>query len=194
MKLFGPLYDRCRQLAAHPHAERYLFLISAIESIFFPVPPDVMVAPMTLAKPSRWLRIGLICTIASVVGAVIGYALGYFALDAVMPWIERAGYLGHYDVVRDWFAEYGVWIVFVAAFTPIPYKVFTISAGAAGMAMLPFVLISFVGRGLRFLLVSGLTAWGGPKIEPHLRRYIEFVGWIVAVLIISLLVYWQVRQ
>jgi membrane protein YqaA with SNARE-associated domain len=193
LKIFGPLYDRCRELAAHPHAEGYLFFISMIESIFFPVPPDVMVAPMALAKPKRWFRIGAVCTVASVFGAMIGYALGHFAIDAVLPWIERVGYMHHYDRVHAWFAEYGIWIIFVAAFTPIPYKVFTVGAGAAGMSILPFILISLVGRGARFLLVAGLVAWGGPKIEPVIKRYIEMIGWVIAAAIIGLLIYWQMK-
>ena len=193
MKLFGPLYDYCRRLAAHPHAPWYLGFISAIESIFFPVPTDVMLAPMALAHPKRWLRYGVIAAVTSVLGGVIGYALGYFAIEAVLPWIERVGYLGHYEAVQDQFEQYGVWIMFVAAFTPIPFKVFTVAGGAAAMPLLPFVVASLIGRSLRFLLVAGLVAWGGPRIEPHLRRYIETVGWVVAAIIIAALIWMNLR-
>ena len=193
MKLFGPLYDYCRRLAAHPHAPWYLGLISAIESIFFPVPTDVMLAPMALAHPQRWLRYGVIAAVTSVLGGVIGYALGYFAIEAVLPWIERVGYLHHYEAVQDQFERYGVWIMFVAAFTPIPFKVFTVAGGAASMPLLPFVVASLIGRSLRFLLVAGLVAWGGPRIEPHLRRYIEIVGWVVAAIIIAGIVWLNLR-
>ena len=193
MKLFGPLYDYCRRLAAHPHAPWYLGFISAIESIFFPVPTDVMLAPMALAHPKRWFRYGVIAAVTSVIGGVIGYALGYYAIEAVMPWIERVGYLGHYQSVQDQFTRYGVWIMFVAAFTPIPFKVFTVAGGAAAMPLLPFVVASLIGRSLRFLLVAGLVAWGGPRIEPHLRRYIEVVGWAVAVIIIGAIVWLNLR-
>jgi membrane protein YqaA with SNARE-associated domain len=193
MKLFGPLYDRCRQLAAHPHAPWYLGFISAIESIFFPVPTDVMLAPMALAKPRAWFRYGMLAAVTSVLGGLIGYAIGFFALDAVMPLVERVGYLDTYHAVQDQFARYGVWIMFVAAFTPIPFKVFTLAGGAAAMPLLPFVLASLVGRSMRFLLVAGLVAWGGPRIEPHLRRYIETVGWIVAAVIIGVIVWLNIR-
>lgn len=193
MKLFGPLYDYCRRLAAHPHAPWYLGFISAIESIFFPVPPDVMLAPMALAKPKRWLQYGLLAAVTSVLGGVIGYALGYYSIEAVLPWIERVGYLGHYQAVQDQFMRHGVWIMFVAAFTPIPFKVFTVAGGAAAMPLLPFVVASLIGRGLRFLLVAGLVAWGGPRIEPHLRRYIETVGWVVAAVILGAIVWLNLR-
>jgi membrane protein YqaA with SNARE-associated domain len=193
MKLFGPLYDTCRRLAGHPHAPWYLGFISAIESIFFPVPTDVMLAPMALAHPRRWLRYALIAAVTSVLGGLIGYALGYFAIEAVMPWIERVGYLGHYQSVQDQFTRYGVWIMFVAAFTPIPFKVFTIAGGAAAMPLLPFAVASLVGRSLRFGLVAGLVAWGGPRIEPPLRRYIEIVGWVVAAVILGAIVWLNMR-
>lgn len=191
MKLFGPLYDRCRTLAAHPHAPWYLGVISTIESIFFPVPPDVMLAPMALARPRAWWRYALLTTATSVLGGLIGYALGYFAIEAVMPWIERAGHAGTYANVQDQFVKYGVWIMFVAAFTPIPFKVFTVAGGAAAMPLLPFALASLVGRGMRFFLVAGLIAWGGPRIEPHLRRYIEVLGWVVAVAILGVIAWLQ---
>lgn len=193
MKLFGPLYDYCRRLAAHRHAPWYLGFISAIESIFFPVPTDVMLAPMALAKPRDWWRLGLLATLTSVLGGVIGYGLGYFAIEAVMPWIERVGYDDTYAQVQDLFREYGVWIMFVAAFTPIPFKVFTVAGGAAAMPLLPFVLASLVGRGIRFFLVAWVVAWGGPKVEPVFRRYIEIVGWVIAVLILGAIVWLNMR-
>ena len=193
MKLFGPLYDRCRQLAAHRHAPWYLGFLSTIESIFFPVPPDVMLAPMALARPKAWWRLALLTTLTSVLGGVIGYALGWFAIEAVMPWIERAGHADTYAQVQGLFERYGVWIMFVAAFTPIPFKVFTVAGGAAAMPLLPFVVASLVGRGFRFLLVAWVVAWGGPKVEPVFRRYIEIVGWVIAVLIFGAIVWLNMR-
>ncbi len=193
MRLFGPLYDRCLRWARHAHAVWYLGVISAIEAIFFPIPPDVMLAPMTLAWPARWLRYATVTTFASVGGGMIGYGLGYFALEALLPWIARAGYLDAYQLAHDQFARYGVWIIFVAAFTPIPYKVFTVGAGAAAMALAPFILASLAGRGARFFLVAGLVAWGGPRVEPHLRRYIEVVGWVVAVVILGAIAWLNIR-
>lgn len=194
MRVFGPIYDRCIALSKHIHAPWYLALVSVIESIFFPVPPDVMLVPMALAQPPRWWRFATITTVGSVVGGVVGYSLGFFALDAVLPWIERAGYADTYQTVQDLFARYGVWIMFVAAFTPIPFKVFTLAGGAAGMPVLPFVVACLIGRGARFFLVAGFSAWGGPRIEPYLRRYIEALGWLVAVLVLGVIgwMQWQV--
>jgi membrane protein YqaA with SNARE-associated domain len=191
MRLFGPIYERCLAWAGHRHAERYLAVISTAESVVFPIPPDVMLGPMVLAKPERWFRYALICTLASVFGGVLGYLLGAYALDAVMPWIERTGKRETFDYIHTLFETYGFWIVFVAGFTPIPYKVFTIASGAAGMAWLPFLLGSFVGRGGRFFLVALLIRLGGARLEGSLRRYVEWIGWGVLVLVAIGLAVWE---
>jgi membrane protein YqaA with SNARE-associated domain len=193
MRLFAPLYRRCLAWAGHRHAPYYLAGMSAAESTFFPVPPDVMLAPMTLAQPLKWLRFALICTTASVLGGLIGYLLGHFALEQVLPWIERVGYGPTFEHIQSLFARYGFWIVLVAGFTPIPYKIFTIASGAAGMALLPFVLGSMVGRGGRFLLVAGAIRLGGERLERILLRYIEWVGWGVVVVLAGLLIWLEGR-
>jgi membrane protein YqaA with SNARE-associated domain len=194
MRLFAPIYERCLYWAGHRHAERYLAAMSAAESVIFPIPPDVMLAPMTLAQPSRWLRFATICTLASVLGGALGYALGAFALDAVMPWIERAGKRETFEQIHGLFETYGFWIVFVAGFTPIPYKVFTLASGAAGMGFLPFILGSLVGRGGRFFLVAMLIRWGGARLESSLRRYVEWIGWgVLAAVVIGLLI-WELSR
>ncbi|HBK57622.1 MAG TPA: hypothetical protein DDZ76_15255 [Xanthomonadales bacterium] len=193
MKLFGPIYDRALRWAGHHHAPGYLAAMSAAESVIFPIPPDVMLAPMTLARPQRWWRFAAICTIASVLGGLLGYALGSYALDAIWPMIERLGWTPTYYRVQALFERYGFWIVFVAGFTPIPYKIFTIASGAAGIALLPFTLASLIGRGGRFFLVAGLVAWGGERLERTLRRYIEALGWIVAAAIMAALLVMEWR-
>lgn len=191
MRLFGPIYDRCLRWAAHPHAERYMAGMSAAESVFFPVPPDVMLAPMALAQPTRWRRLALVCTVASVLGGLIGYLLGVFALELIWPWIEAAGKAATFHEIQASFTRYGFWIVFLAGFTPIPYKVFTIASGAAGIGLAPFVLGSVVGRGGRFFLVTGLIALGGPKMEAQLRRYVEGLGWLAVVLVAGFIAWWE---
>ncbi len=193
MRLFGPLYDRALQWARHRHAPRYLALLSASESVIFPVPPDVMLAPMALARPQSWWKLALLCTVASVLGGLLGYALGHFALEAIWPWVLKMGWDDTFNRVQDLFDRYGFWIVFVAAFTPIPYKVFTIASGATGIAFLPFVLGSFIGRGIRFFLVAGLIAWGGERLERGLRRYIEILGWAVAILVLLAVAWLELR-
>lgn len=178
MPLFAALYDRMLGWARHRHAPWYLGGLSAAESSFFPIPPDVMLAPMVLARPERaWFLAGL-TTLASVVGGVIGYFIGLFAFELVEPLLHRTGHWDTYLHARDWFDVWGVWAVLLAAgFTPIPYKIFTISAGALSMALLPFVIASLIGRGSRFFLVAAIVRWGGPRVEPYLRRHVDRLGW-----------------
>lgn len=194
MRLFAPLYDRCLRWAAHPHAERYMAGLSAAESVVFPVPPDVMLAPMTLARPAAWARFAAICTIASVVGGLLGYLLGHLALELVLPLIEAAGKADAFAEIQRQFVRYGFWIVFIAGFTPIPYKLFTVAAGATGIGLLPFVLASLVGRGGRFFLVTGLIAMGGARMESVLRRYVEALGWLLLVLVALGVLLWEVYR
>lgn len=191
MRLFGPLYDRVLGWAAHPKARWYLGALSFAESSFFPVPPDVMLAPMTLARPIDAWRLAALTTVASVLGGVLGYLIGYFALDLVEPWMVSAGYWEGYLQVRNWFQTWGFWAVLAAGFSPIPYKLFTIAAGALAMFLPVFVLASIVGRGGRFFLVAGLIRWGGAPMEARLRQNVEFLGWLLVGL---LLIAWFVVQ
>ncbi len=192
MRIFGTLYDKCLSWARHRHAPSYLGGMSFIESVFFPIPVDVMLAPMALAQPSKAFRFALIATITSVLGGIAGYALGWFAYDEfIYPLIVEAGYQDKMQHAIDWFEEYGVWVVFLAGFSPIPYKVFTISAGVLQLAILPFILASLVGRGMRFYLVAGLMKWGGPRMEARLRTHIEVLGW--GVIGLALLAYLMLR-
>jgi len=182
--IFTGLYNKCMQWAAHPHAERYLVGISIIESIFFPIPTALMVAPMAVARPDRAVRIALIATLTSVFGGLFGYMLGYYAISLVVPIIEQVGYGDKYQVAQNWFAEWGFWAVVIAGFTPIPFKLFTISAGALSMAIAPFMLAALVGRSAHFFLVALLMAWAGPTMEPVVRKYIEWLGWLFVLIVI----------
>jgi membrane protein YqaA with SNARE-associated domain len=187
--IFKGFYDWCMRCAAHRHAERYLAGVSIIESIFFPVPTALMVAPMAVARPERAVRIALIATVTSVLGGLFGYALGYYAIAAVEPVIQSAGYWEKYMTAQDWFMRWGFWAVVVAGFSPIPFKLFTISAGAMSMAIPPFLFAALIGRSGHFFLVSLSMAWAGPKLEPVVRRYIEWLGWAtVAALLAYILV------
>lgn len=177
MRLFEGLYNRVMTWSRHPKAPWYLAGLSFAESSFFPIPPDVMLAPMTLARPSGWWRLAALTTVASVFGGLLGYALGSLAFETLEPWIRDAGYWQGYVRARAWFQEWGFWAVFVAGFSPIPYKVFTIAAGSLSMVLLPFIVASAIGRGLRFFLVAGLMAWGGERLENLLGRYVEMLGW-----------------
>lgn len=193
MRLFGPLYDRVIRWSSHRHAERYLALLSFAESSFFPVPPDVLLAPMTLARPQRGWWLAVITTAASVIGGFAGYAIGWFALDWIEPALVDLGYWGHYLTATEWFGRYGFWAVLVAGFSPVPYKIFTIAAGALHMFLPGFALASILGRGGRFFLVAGLLILGGERMERGLRRHIDTLGWITVFAIVVLIAYWQLR-
>ena len=184
MQVFSGLYDRVMQWSRHPRASALLVGLSFAESSFFPIPPDVMLAPMSMARPRRAFWYAGLTTLASVAGGVVGYFIGLLAFEAVTPWIQELGYWDKYLLARQWFDQWGFWAVFLAGFSPIPYKIFTITSGAIAMSLLPFVTASLIGRGARFYLVAGLMAWGGQPMEALLRRYIDVAGWIVVFAVI----------
>ncbi|PCH85970.1 MAG: hypothetical protein COB89_00740 [Piscirickettsiaceae bacterium] len=188
--MFKRLYNQVLSWAEHQYASRYLFALSVAESSFFPIPPDVMLAPMCLAKPNNSLRLALVTTVGSVIGGIIGYFIGYFSFDIIEPLIETVGYSEKFLVVQEWFEDWGFWAVLIAGFSPIPYKVFTITAGLLGMSFLPFVMASIIGRGARFFLVAYLVSLGGDKLRLGLNDYIERIGWLVtAMIVVGIAVY-----
>lgn len=186
---FARLYAWMERLAKHPRAPWWLGGVSAAESSFFPIPPDVMLIPMVLEQPRAWLRLATVTTLSSVAGGVFGWLIGHFLIAEALPLIERLGYGPAYETTRDFVARYGFWALIIKGLTPLPYKIFTITAGAADMALLPFILASFVGRGMRFYLVAGVMRAAGPAVEPALKKYIDVVGWSVIALIVSGLVW-----
>ncbi|RLA31434.1 MAG: DedA family protein [Gammaproteobacteria bacterium] len=186
MRLFGHLYERVIGWAAHPHAERYLGALSFAESSFFPIPPDVMLAPMCLADRKRAWRFAAITAVASLLGGMAGYAIGYFLFASIEPWMHSMGYWPAYLRGKEWFDSWGVWAVFIAGFSPIPYKIFTITAGVAALNFPAFVLASLLGRGARFFLVAGLVVAGGEQLEAAIPKYVERIGWAVVVLAIMI--------
>lgn len=185
MKIFEPLLDRVLLWSRHRLAEAYLAALSFAESSFFPIPPDVMLAPMVVARPARAWRFAAVTTVSSVLGGLAGFAIGALAVDAVLPLVERFGYLDAYTAARDWFGRWGFWAVLAAGFSPIPYKIFTIAAGAMAMPVAPFALASLLGRGSRFFLVAGLLRWGGARLEAVLRQYVELLGWLFVALLVG---------
>lgn len=182
--MFKALYEKALVWARHRHATKYLCALSFSESSFFPIPPDVMLAPMALAQPEKAFKFALLTTLFSVLGGMFGYSIGYFMFDSISPWLQETKYWEKYLTAENWFKDWGFWAVFVAGFSPIPYKVFTIAAGALQMFFLPFILASLVGRGARFFLVAMLIAAGGEKLESKLRQYMDIIGWAVVVLIV----------
>ena len=190
--IFSRLYDITMKWAKHKNAEGFLGVMSFSESVIFPIPVDVMLAPMSLAKPENAWRYALIASITSVLGGILGYFLGLFFFESsIQPYIASIGYQHKLDNAIRWFSDYGVWVVFISGFSPIPYKVFTITAGFMQMALIPFVIASAIGRSMRFYMVCGLMRWGGGKMEQKIRKYVDVLGW--AVVILGVLLYLALR-
>ena len=184
MKLFRPLYDKVLGWSLHPHAERYLGAMSFAESSFFPIPVDVMLAPMVLADRTKWVRFAFIATVFSVLGGLAGYAIGWGMFEAIEPWLRDTHYWEDFEVASQWLNDYGVWVVFAMGFSPLPYKVATIAAGVAVINLPGFFIGSLVGRAARFFLVAGLVRLGGDKFESTLSKYVERIGWATVVIIV----------
>ena len=187
MKIFSKLYEWTMRWADHRFAPAVLAVLTFAESVFFPIPPDVLLAPMVLSKPEKAWRLATLTTVSSVIGGVVGYALGYLMFEPVIqPLLIDFGYMDKFDHAMTWFKDYGVWVVFLAGFSPIPYKVFTLSAGFLHMLFIPFLIASTIGRGMRFFLVAGLIKWGGAAMELKIRNSIDVIGWAVVALAAAL--------
>ncbi|MEC9205594.1 MAG: YqaA family protein [Pseudomonadota bacterium] len=162
-----------------------LGFVSFIESIFFPIPPDLLLIPMVLSKKFNWLYLAAITTLASVLGGIVGYYLGNLFFNELYVYIVDYGYVSNFDAAKVIFLEYGILILFLSGFTPIPYKVFTITAGFMSVNLLMFIIVSTIGRGLRFYLVAFLSNKYRENINFYLNRY--FFQLTVLVLIIFFL-------
>lgn len=186
--IFSGLYNRCMSWAHHPKRERYLVGVSIFESFVFPVPTALLMIPMVIATPDKAIRLATITTLMSVFGAIIGYLMGWGAMSVIEPWIVELGWTPQLDEARLQFEKYGVLAVAIGAFTPAPFKIFTLTAGILSMSFIPFILVSLLGRGAHFYLIALLMAWAGPKMEPVVRRYIEWFGWsIIGIAVIALI-------
>lgn len=191
MRLFENMYRKVISVSASPRAPAGLSILSFVESFILPFPPpDVMLAPMSLARPERAMYFATITLIASVLGGLVGYLIGVFGFDLVEPYIVEWGYMPAFEKATNWFAQWGFWAVLVAGFSPVPYKIFTISAGVLSLALVPFLLASLIGRGARFFLVALLLARFGPAIESRLMRYIEIIGWLTVALLAVVILYY----
>ena len=193
MKLFGPLYDRVLIWSTHRLAPMYLGFLSFIEAIFFPVPPEVMLAPMCLAKPRSGYWYAFISLVLSMLGALVGYYLGSHLYEAAKPLLAQLHLLDKIESGVETIRSLSNWEVFwflvAAGFTPIPLKVFTWASGIVGVPLLPFIMGMIIGRGKRVFLVALAIHLGGARAEAALRRYIEPIGWAVMALLAGLLLY-----
>lgn len=189
MQLFSSLYEKVLVWSAHKYASRYLAAMSFAESSFFPIPPDVMLAPMVLAKPKKGWTYALITSVFSVLGGIAGYIIGLYAFDVVAPLLKNIGYWQNYLTIKEWFVEWGFWAVFLAGFSPIPYKIFTIGAGAVSLAFFPFLIASAISRSARFFIVAAVIIIGGEKMEKVIKEYIDLIGWLLILLFVFYMAY-----
>ena len=170
------LYDWTLAWAAHPHALWVLALVSFTESSFFPIPPDILLIPMILAAPHRAWVIAGVCTLASVLGGLAGYAIGYFAMETLgEPILTALGKADGFDAFTERYNEWGAWAVLVAGVTPFPYKVITIMSGATALSLPVFVISSVIARGLRFFIVAGLLWAFGAPVRDFIERRLGLV-------------------
>jgi membrane protein YqaA with SNARE-associated domain len=180
------LYSRTLAMAAHRHAMAAMALISFAESSFLPLPPDFLLVPMTLARPHRAWVIAAVCTITSVFGGYVGYAIGYFLFDAVgEPILEFYHAMDKYEAFKSAFAEWGAWIIVIKGLTPIPFKLVTIASGAAQFDLLAFTLASLVSRSLRFFLLAALLWRFGEPIRDFIERRLMLVTSLVAAALVG---------
>jgi membrane protein YqaA with SNARE-associated domain len=179
------LYDWTLSLAAGPRADAALFAVAFAESSFFPLPPDILLVPMAIARPDRAYRLALMCGLASTLGGLLGYAIGALLYDTVGLWIiQLYGYGEKMDAFRQAYATYGAWIILLKGLTPIPYKLVTITSGFAGYNLFLFILLSIISRTLRFLVVAWLLKRYGEPVREFIEKRLE----IAAVLLLTVVV------
>lgn len=181
--------------ADHPQAQAALFFIAVIEASVFPIPPDILLLALALGRPELGLRLAAIATAGSLVGACIGYMIGMLLFVSVaQPLLEFYGAMQQFEHVQQLFTEYGLWVVLVAGFSPIPFKVVTIAAGAFGLSFPGFALAALLSRGARFYLEGALLRWGGSRLRALVERHFELLTLAVVVLVASgFAVLWMLR-
>jgi membrane protein YqaA with SNARE-associated domain len=180
------IYDWCIAEAGSPHATWIMGFVSFIESSFFPVPPDAMLIPMSLARPDKAYFYATVCTITSVAGGVLGWLIGYYLYESVGQWLMALyGYGDKVEAFREAYREWGAWIIVLKGVTPIPYKIVTVASGISAYPIIPFILLSFIARGTRFYLVAFLLNRYGPRARVIIE---ERLGFWVTVSTVTLIV------
>lgn len=196
-------YDYCLKLSKHRYAKFFMCVNSFIESIFWPLPVEAILIPMCLAQPKKSLGFAFYATIFSVLGAWVGYLLGYYLWDVLQPIFVKLGYLHHVETIKEWFESFGILFVALGAFTPIPYKVIAITTGviaashgidmwgfSSQISIYTFLIVSLFGRGARFYLEGGLIKIFGEKMRDNIGKYIDWIGWgCIALAVIGIVVY-----
>ena len=200
--MFQTLYKKCLELAAHKSSNFYLGLVSFIESSFFPIPPDAMIIPMVIAKKKEYLKIFLIASIFSVLGGIFGYLIGYLFFDLAMYVIEFYGYQDKVENLKLSMSQgrgFLAWlsILFLAGFTPLPYKAFTISSGLIAFNLPIFIIVSLISRSLRFFIVAYLSYKFGELftefMEKHGSKWFTIVGIIIVIIFIIIYLFFKLN-
>lgn len=184
------LYNWVINFADSRHGGTALFALSFAESSFFPIPPDVLLGPLTLGAPKKWLRFALWCSVASVIGGILGYFIGMFLWSFIGDWvIANMSWAGltetNFAKFQGWYDRHDFKIVFLCGFTPLPFKVCTISAGIAEINFLGFIIASTVSRSARFFIVAGLFGWKGEEIRPFIEKYFNWLSLAFSVLLVG---------
>jgi membrane protein YqaA with SNARE-associated domain len=180
------LYDWLLRIAAHPHALPWLAVVSFVESSVFPIPPDVLLIPMILARRDRAFTYATVCLVTSVLGGLLGYAIGHWGFEAIgRPVLTFYGYADAIAQFEQAFAEYGWWIIVLKGATPIPYKLVTIASGAASFDLVEFITASILSRGIRFYAVAGLLWWFGPPIRRFVEQRLGMVALVCTVVFVG---------
>ena len=188
--MFDSLYRRLKALAQSPHAEGALAAVAFAESSFFPIPPDVLLAPMALAKPTRAWRYALIATVASVLGGMLGYAIGAMLYETIGQWLVNLyGYGAKMEALKQTYAQWGWLVILIKGATPIPYKLVTIVSGLLGYNFPLFVALSVVTRGTRFFMVAGILHWFGDPLRAAMERnFAAVLGGFAALIVVGVVI------
>jgi len=185
------LYYKILDLSAKPRSEIILSLVSFAESSIFPIPPDVLLLPMTLARPLKWIRLALITTIFSVLGGMLGYLIGMFLWESFGEQIIKIYHLeNNYEIFKNNYNDNGAIIVFLAGFTPIPYKLITIASGGLQLNILTFLLASILSRGLRFFIIAGIIRIFGNIAKKYIEKYFNTLSTIIGIIVVVVAAIW----
>ncbi len=179
---FTSMYDYVIKLANKKNVLKYLYGLSFIEAFIFPVPPDALLAPIALTKKYSWFKLALNTTLFSVCGGLVGYFIGFYLneISFLNSMVNEDKLLS----VKNIFLEHGVWVIIIAGFTPLPFKVATLTAGYMSLALIPFIIASIIGRGLRFFLVASIFHYFGIELANRMRKYFEYIGLLVTIFLL----------
>lgn len=185
-EMLRSLYDWTMSLAASRHATGALAVVSFVESSVFPIPPDVLLIPMVIANRAKAWWLAFVCTVSSIAGALLGYAIGAFFFEAIArPILSFYGYLEKFDAFADYYNSWGAWAVLIAGVTPFPFKVITIASGATKLSLPVFIVASIVARGIRFFVVAGLLYFFGPPIRDFIEARLGLMFTIFVALLVG---------